>query len=129
MVWNIKHAVAIFGTLTVGGGHANGTIVFGSDGDLLFGRGAANRLDLGTGDTLRISTTGALQFGSDISMSRNAANDLRMAAGDRFVGNPLNSGGGSALTANGDVGFSGSTFYYRTGGSIFNLTPDGTIAI
>ena len=106
-----------------------GTIAIGSSGDVLISRGAANRLDLASGDSFRIATDGSLQFGSDSAIIRNAASDIGTATGDRFRGNPINSQGGSALSANGDVGFDGSTLYYRTGGTAYNLTPDGTIAI
>lgn len=75
--------------------------------------------------------SGTIVFGSagDVNMGRTAANEVSMGGSDRFVGNPLNTGGGSALTSNGDFGFDGSQLYYRTGGTIYNLTPDGTIAI
>lgn len=90
-----RHSFALWGTLLVGAGQTNGTILFGQ----------------------------AL----DTNLYRSAANIL--ATDDAFQANPINSQGGSALTVNGDMGFDGSQFYYRTGGSIFNLTPDGTIAI
>ncbi len=91
----IRHALAIWGTLLVGAAQTNGTILFGQ---LM-----------------------------DTNLYRSAANIL--ATDDAFQANPINSQGGSALTANGDLGYDGSTFYYRTGGTIYNLTPDGTIAI
>ena len=91
----IRHSLAIWGTLLVGAANTNGTILFGQ--------------------------------GQDTNLYRSAANIL--ATDDAFQANPINSQGGSALGVNGDMGFDGSQFYYRTGGSIFNLTPDGTIAI
>lgn len=105
--WQIRKAVSIWGTLAVGGNHASGTILFGSAGDTELSRIGANHLR--TGDAFTVGGTAG--FASRVQAS------------------PLNTQGGSALTSNGDIGFDGSQLYYRTGGSIFNLTPDGTIAV
>lgn len=54
-------------------------------GDVSLARGAANRLDVGSGDTFRISATGTLELGTDVSLSRGAADRLDLAAGDSFL--------------------------------------------
>jgi hypothetical protein len=67
---------------------ADGEMQWGSGSaapDVLLGRGAANRLDLASGDTLRL-LLGTLELGSsgDVVLSRPNANELLLAAGDRF---------------------------------------------
>jgi hypothetical protein len=63
--------------------NGGGDIWFGSGLDVRIGRGAANRLDLRTGDSFRI-VNGQLQFGVDVVLSRGAADRLDLAAGDSF---------------------------------------------
>lgn len=91
----MRHSLAIWGTLLIGAANSAGTILFGED--------------------------------LDTNLYRSAANIL--ATDDAFQANPINSQAGSALSVNGDMGFDGSTFYYKTAGTILFLTPDGTIAI
>jgi hypothetical protein len=55
-------------------------VIFG-DGttfDVSLARGAANRLDLSSGDALRISDTGQLEFGTDTLIRRVGANTLAL---------------------------------------------------
>jgi hypothetical protein len=64
------------------------------DGELLFAgggaadvslvRGAAGRLDLSSGDTLRISDTGQLEFGTDTLIRRVGANVLSLGNGNEL---------------------------------------------
>jgi len=65
-------------TVTGDWNFANG-LTIGGDVDL--SRGVANRLDLASGDSLRI-VSGQLQFGADVALSRGAANRLDLASGD-----------------------------------------------
>ncbi len=221
MTWmQIPHRLAIWGSVVVGAKVDAGTIIIGQQKDLAIGRGAANRLDLASGDRLRLHTTGGtiefgstdvglyrhstgkmgvtgdirtptsgsielgstdvalyrksagklgvtgdvrlattgtvelgstdvalfrsgagvlgvtghlnvaasageLQISTDTAIARDAANQLTTA--DRFRATPINTQGGSALSANGDFGLSGSTFYYRVSGTVYYCTPSGTI--
>ena len=113
--WQIRRAVSVFGTLLVGGGKANGTITFGSLQDTEIGRVAANHLR--TDDALTIGGTVGLEG--------------LLSSSTRLTGTPLNTAGGSALTANGDLGIDGSVLYWRKGGSIFQVAAAsiGTIAV
>lgn len=63
-----------------------GVVAFGAGAtvDVTLVRGAADRLDLGAGDSLRISDTGELQFGGDVVLRRLVANFLTMNDGDSF---------------------------------------------
>jgi len=49
--------------------------------DVALSRGAANRLDLASGDSLRI-VSGQLQFGADVVLEHGAADRLDLASGD-----------------------------------------------
>jgi hypothetical protein len=60
-----------------------------ADNDVSLSRGAADRLDLASGDSLLIATdgsTGALKFGAaaDVGLFRGAADRLDLATGDSF---------------------------------------------
>jgi hypothetical protein len=90
------------------------TLEFGADVSLT--RGAANRLDLATGDSFRI-VSGQLQFGTDVVLSRGAANRLDLASGDSLKLNGTGQldhavndalGGGAAATL-GTIGGTGPT--------------------
>lgn len=105
--WQVRRAVSIWGTLAVGGNHASGTILFGSAGDTELGRIGANHLR--TGDSLTVGGT--------------------VGSSGRVTGTPLATASGSALAGNNDLGIQGSIFYYRKGGTIYSLTPDGTVAL
>lgn len=67
--------------------NATGALNFGAGGatavDVSMSRGAANRLDLSSGDSLRI-VDGELQINTDVVLSRGAANRLDLASGDSF---------------------------------------------
>ena len=55
----------------------------GSGADVVLERGAANRLDLGAGDTLRL-VAGILDLGVDVQLLRGAANRMDVASGDQL---------------------------------------------
>ncbi len=76
---NVSDALQIRGVATP----ANAVLSFGSGDDVRLLRGAANRLDLATGDSFRI-VSGQLQFGADVALSRGIANRLDLASGDDF---------------------------------------------
>ena len=109
----IRHAVAIWGTLLVGAGHTAGSILFGQLKDTNLYREAADHL----------KTDDAFSIGGSAGIVGDVVGNASVQ------GNPLNTQGGSALTANGQIGFDGSLLYGRTGGSIFSYTPSGSIAI
>lgn len=65
---------------------ADGQMEWGSGSagrDVVLERGAADRLDLNSGDSFRI-ISGELQFSTDVVLSRTAANVLTLASGDLF---------------------------------------------
>ena len=113
--WQIRRAVSVWGTLLVGGAKSSGTITFGSLQDTEIGRVGTNHL----------RTDDALTIGGTASFEGAAVGAVSLS------GNPLNTAGGSALTANGDMGIDGSVLYWRKGGSIFQvvIASIGTIAV
>ena len=54
----------------------DGSIKWGSSSDVQLSRGAANRLDLASGDSFRL-VSGELQFSTDTNLYRNSANELK----------------------------------------------------
>jgi hypothetical protein len=60
-----------------------GTTGVSLGGDVVINRGAANRLDVASGDSLRI-VSGNLELNTDVSLTRGAANRLDLASGDTF---------------------------------------------
>jgi len=66
-------------------GYFGGNVRFGSESafDVELSRGAANRLDVGTGDSFRIAG-GQLQFSSDVALLRGDTDRLDLASGDSF---------------------------------------------
>jgi hypothetical protein len=66
----------------------NDQLQFGAD--IVLSRGAANRLDLASGDSLALDTILLDQTNRDISLSRGAANRLDLATGDKFYAQNIN---------------------------------------
>ena len=103
----LRHSISIWGTLRVGAENAYGTMTFGS------------------GETTVLS-----QIGTDHLHTPDALTVQGTAGFEGILSaNPIQTEGGSALTANGQIGFDGSTFYAKFAGTILYWTPDGTISV
>ena len=69
-VYKIRNSLAVRGSVTIGS-------------DTVLSRGAADRLDLAAGDTLRL-IGGTLDLGTDFQIARSAANVAGPASGDTW---------------------------------------------
>lgn len=92
-VFKIRNRIAVAGSLTLGG-------------DTVLSRGAANRLDLASGDTLRL-ISGTIQLSSACSLvgaggTISTANQLNVSSGSIVIPNGT-AAAGTALTTNGVI--------------------------
>jgi hypothetical protein len=88
----------------------NATLQFGISSPPVLSQGAANRLDLGSGQSFRVQADGQVQFGTDSGLRRFASNTVA----------PL-SNGNLAVDNNGEVRFGNDTALRRTGAGGLSL--------